>query len=497
MSSEWKRFLADDSDETQWLERFLELTDAERAAWLEQLQAADAARWEPLLRNSARTLTAAPLDADCPPDVWANAVSGAYRRLPDDSSLRYWLLLILNRNDSAEELETLAELLGNQPPQDPNVVAAVISRLMQRPPAEPQRLFPRLLDGLAHRQVAAAVLDLANYYVRRGLLAEHPAAESREALGRLLATLVSEMKAITYQAPEKPIPSEQINESVALCVALCESLGRVAGPKQLDALRAASELTHRRIRVAAAAGLARHGDDDGKQTLLKMAAEPVARLQALQWAEELGFRDQVADEHRTPEAIAESQLAFWLSQPTQFGMPPTRMEKVAERQLHWPGFDQPQRFWLWRFEYQVGDSRFANRAISGGSTQAVAADLSELSVDDCFALFAGFDIEHEEVYVTTAANWSAGHEREAGRLGAMIRAAGYEDFQPQLLSSFFGETSVAGPAAYQGRAVVVVSNGRELLARPRGNPQRPLTADDMVALQRGQAVLQTFNREES
>ena len=56
------------------------------------------------------------------------------------------------------------------------------------------------------------------------------------------------------------------------------------------------------------------------------------------------FREEIDDEHQTPEAIAEAELCVWLSEPAQFAMAPSRMELLDARTLYWPGFDDPVQF---------------------------------------------------------------------------------------------------------------------------------------------------------
>ena len=67
----------------------------------------------------------------------------------------------------------------------------------------------------------------------------------------------------------------------------------------------------------AAAALARLGDEDGKQELVALAAEPVARLRVLAYARELNLLDEVEENYRSPVAEAEAELCAWLAEPTR------------------------------------------------------------------------------------------------------------------------------------------------------------------------------------
>ena len=63
------------------------------------------------------------------------------------------------------------------------------------------------------------------------------------------------------------------------------------------------------VQSEAAGALARLGDDQGKVRLLELLKEPAARLRVIQYAEELGFGEEVESEFRTANAASEAELA--------------------------------------------------------------------------------------------------------------------------------------------------------------------------------------------
>ena len=76
--------------------------------------------------------------------------------------------------------------------------------------------------------------------------------------------------------------------------------------------------------MEAAASLARLGEEAGVETLIALAAEPVVRLHALAYADELDLTDQIDSDYMTDVAKAEGKLALWLSHEQQMGIPPTK-----------------------------------------------------------------------------------------------------------------------------------------------------------------------------
>jgi len=96
-------------------------------------------------------------------------------------------------------------------------------------------------------------------------------------------------------------------------------------------LTEAMQLKHRRVQTEAAGALARLGDELGTEHLIALVNEPSARLRVIAYADELGMGDRIDDRFRTVESTAEAEMALWLSQPSQMGVPPTLVETIDQR----------------------------------------------------------------------------------------------------------------------------------------------------------------------
>ena len=207
---------------------------------------------------------------------------------------------------------------------------------------------------------------------------------------------------------------------VALAVALCDALALIGDKSATGKLYQALRVGHRRLRTEAAAALASSERSEGKAELVKLAAEPIARLRVLAYADEIGIRDQIEPQYVTPEARAEAELCVWLAEPTQYGVPPTSCELFDHRQQHWPGFDDPVDCFLFQFQYVVtldsGEQSFSNIGMAGPLVHAFVADLGDLPAEDIYAAFAGWHAQHEDIREFDVARLSKSEQLEVERL---------------------------------------------------------------------------------
>ena len=127
-----------------------------------------------------------------------------------------------------------------------------------------------------------------------------------------------------------------MEDSVDLAVALCDACALLGDTLAIGKLRQALPLRHRRLRTEAAAALARLGDEEGLESLVSLAAEPICRLRVLAFAEELGLLDRVEPQHRTLAAQAESELALGWPSRDRWGLS-ARLELIDERTHSGPG----------------------------------------------------------------------------------------------------------------------------------------------------------------
>jgi hypothetical protein len=289
--------------------------------------------------------------------------------------------------------------------------------------------------------------------------------------------------------------SQIVAQSVSLIVSICDALGLIGDPKAIGKLNQVLTLRHRRLRTEAAAALARLGDENGRQVLLSLAAEPIARLRVLAYCDELGIDDEIDERFTTPVARAEADLACWLAQPTQMGFPPSELEWIDSRSWYWPGYDEPVDCHLFRFTYEMsgGEFFFTGIGIAGPLCHAFEADLADLPPDDIYAIFAGWQTEHEEIGEFDVEQWTSSQRVEASRLERRLRDNEYESIEPRMLGIFFGERSLIAHAVLNGQPGVAVATLDEVQWLANQGRRRPLGPREAYCLFKGRRLLRAFN----
>ena len=461
------------------------------------LEEAQESRLKPLLTALVQRRRNTPsADADLQDEVVA-----VYRHLGPSSPSRGALLAWLAAGDSNIELAQLADLLVDDPPTDDADVVQALAPLFGRPDLPVAPLFPRLLAALAHVPLAAAVLDLANYIARQHPEREHPAAtrkhELMQMLGRLIGLLAHmEESPLTPGESAREI-SRRVQNSVALAVSLCDALALIGDEAAVTKLYPALALGHRRLKTEAAAALARLGNERGREELVALAAEPVARLRVLAYAEELGFFDRIDPLFRSAQARAEAELTVWLAEPTQFGLPPQSLELVDHRRLFWPSYSEPIDCFLFRFTYAmtVHDQEriYSSIGIAGPLAHAFTADLADLPPGDIYAAFAGWQAEHAEIKEYDAEKLSRTGRTEAARLKRRLHDAGYEAIVPRLFGEFFGVKVLVAECSQAKLAGVAVVDADDILFFPARRVRRSIGIREAWCIYKGRKLLRTFN----
>jgi hypothetical protein len=443
-----------------------------------------------------------PPQADASADAQlAGNVVALYRHLGPKSLARGALLAWLAVGGSEVELAELANLLVDDPPTDDADVVQALAPLFRREDLPVAALFPRLLDALAHVPLATAVLDLANHICRRQLAPQHPAAvrkgELIDMLGRLIG-LLAQLEESPQAAAQSPREiSLRVQQSVALAVALCDALALIGDEAAIAKLHPALALGHRRLKTEAAAALARLGDKRGKEELIDLAAEPVARLRVLAYAKELGILDQIDPLYRSPQARAESELTVWLAEPTQFGLPPQSCELIDHRRQFWPSFAEPVDCFLFRFTYAMTvndeEKSYTSIGIAGPLAHAFTADLADLPPADIYAAFAGWQAEHAEIKEYDVEKLSRSGRTEVARLARRLHDAGYEAIEPRLLGEFFGVKVLVAECTQGKLTGVAVADSQDILFFAARRPQRSIGIREAWCIYKGRKLLKTFN----
>lgn len=425
-----------------------------------------------------------------------------YRHLGPPSRARAQILPWLALGAEAE-LRSLADLLVEDPPRDEEDVLLALTPLFQSQTLPVEALFPRLLDALSHPLLAAGVLDLANFVLRQKLVKQHPAVAMGTQLTELLGHLVGTLGKLTEQAPsdnESMVEiGRQVAQSVSLAVSLCDALALIGDQLAVGKLHQAMDLGHRRLRTEAAAALARLGKSHGKEELIRLAAEPVARLRVLAYAKELGLEDKISPDFRTPQARAEAELTVWLAEPTQFGLPPTKCELFDQRQQFWPGFRESVECFLFRFTYELtvddASRTYSNIGIAGPLAHAFTADLADLSPDDIYAAFAGWHAQHGDIREYEVARLSKSEQMEVVRLERRLHDAGYREIQAVQMGYFFGEKALIAQASRESIPGIAIADFSDISFFPIRNVRKALGPREAYSIYKGRKLLKTFNRQ--
>lgn len=431
---------------------------------------------------------------------FAELLDELYRQTPPGLPLAcLWLMWMgLVGTEAADEIWSRA--LVERPPQSMGALSWAFQPFFSRPQLATSVTGRLLEQGLGDPVVAPAILDLFNFRARRKIDVPHAALDHGARLSGLLRSIVHQM----HRIEEGNLPagvtadeiSRNVNHSVALSVALCDALGLCRFGEAEGPLRQALELKHRRIRTEAAGALARMDIQAGHEVLVQLAAEPVARLRVLAYADEMGLLDRIPADQQSARARAESRLAIWLAEPGQMGMAPTRMELIEQRQLSWPGYEDPQDCFLFRFHY---GNQYSGQGISGPCVHAFAFDTDWMTPVELFAAFAGWQTEHESCFRVSPEEF---RRREPGQARQLEREledcaadeTGIEASQPVLAGHLPGDWILLAEGTRAGARGMVAVDGRI----PRWYPepdQSPLDPEVIWLVELGRRLLDRFNPE--
>ncbi len=396
-----------------------------------------------------------------------------------------------------ESLGALVASLATNPPRQWIDSAQVLSPLMQQDDWPVDAIFPAALDCLQYPALASPLLDLANYVYRTNRVSTHPAAQRLPMLNSLLGEVTSRLSRFEENPRSfgEDVDSVQatLGEAVALAVSLCDTVGLIRDESSIGKLNQTIELRHRRVQCEAAGSLAALGDDLGKKRLLELTADPAARLRAIHYADELGFGSLVDDHFRTEESTSEAEMALWLSQPQQMGVPPTTVEVIDSKRMLWPSFHDPVDIHLVRFEYNFGDRTYSNVGITGPVAFAMSTDVANLPLDDIYAMYAGWHAEHPEIFSVAADQFNEAQTRAIETFQKHLAHLGYAEIKVALLGFFLDEQAGVFTAVRDGTECVVVTDGLETIDHPISGRMRPLSPDDLFNLYKGRKMLRTFN----
>lgn len=426
-------------------------------------------------------------------------VADLYQKSPADSPLRNLLLSLLVGHDSEQGLEAWFQLVCNAPPSTSQNIQLAFGPLTQNRTAE---LSTAMMDQLvasapANVPLATAIYELANHQFRQEETFEHPLEDRADSLTDLLGTLVGRLAQVEEgNLPNDGSPetiAQTIQDSVSLIIAIMDAMSLIKHEPAVGKFNQAFKLRHRRIQVEAATALARMDDEEGKQALVALAQHPAVRPRVIAYAEELGIESEISLEHQGPIAVAESELALWLSQPDQMGFAPTNMELAEQRELYWPSYEDPLTCFLFSYEYGSGDQAYRNVGISGPLTHAFTADLGPLSPADQFSAFAGWQTVTDEIFMVAIGRAEEMLAGETDRLRRRMADTPLDDPVERVLASFFGEyvLVVSGNRDGEPGTMIVQLDQNDWIEQ--GNPQLPIEWHLALDIWKGRKLLTNFN----
>ncbi len=406
-------------------------------------------------------------------------------------------LQILAAQGDSHSLEVLCDFLKRAIVEDEQGVAIALSPLFQWPPQQLASVFAWIGEDIWRPQLLGALLDLAGHAWRKRKLKQHPLTHQAARLRELLSGTVGRLARLEENPQQfgDDVASIQkvLNSAIALTVSLCDGLGLIGDQSAEAQLNQALSLSHRRIQTEAAGALARLGKANGRERLVQLAQDPASRLRALAYSDELNIDDPELAQWREPVAMAEAEAVSWLADHERFGVPPAELELVDQRTLYWPSYEDPQNCCLFRFTYHFAQGDLSNLIVAGPLTYAFQADLRSLEMDDVYAVFAGWQAEHEDIYEVPAHLFNSAQRSEAQRLLDGPDHAGIDELKPIALTFFFGERAVLALGQRDGQPVCTVSDGLEMVTMPCDKRPTSFSPDLVLALYRGRKLLRSFN----
>jgi len=424
-------------------------------------------------------------------------LSQLYLAISEESPLRHLPLAVLASQRDAESMRHFADLIVEHPLARPEALVEVFAPLLRSREADLSPLFPRLLDALQHPAAAAVVLDVANYLSVTGQIPQHPAEIRRDQLLELFSRLIEQLErfeesSATYGVKDLEA-AQTVTESIGLAISLSYALSLMNEARAVGGLNRMMDLSHRRLRVEAAAALARLQEQAGVEALVSLASEPSVRLTVLAYAQEQGLLEKIDPQFRSDEARAEAELVRVLSEPSHYGYPPGECELLDSRELSWPSYDEPVECYLFQFRYALPSGEHTNIGIAGPATHAFASDLSELPPELIYAAFAGWQTEHEEIQEIEIDPANRHQATEIQRFTRRLCDRGLVEVTPAFIGVFFGARSLIAEAKYDGKAGFAIVSEVDFAWLPQLRSSRSISPELAYSIYKGQQLLRTFN----
>jgi hypothetical protein len=116
-----------------------------------------------------------------------------------------------------------------------------------------------------------------------------------------------------------------------------------------------------------------------------------------------------------------------------------------------------------------------------------------MPIDDIYSVFAGWHVQHDEIYEVPCEHLNSSQQAEVRRLEKMLADKDVEQIETLALTFFFGERAVLSLGIRNSSKICAVTDSLETILFPINSGPASMTPDLVLALYRGRKMLRTFN----
>lgn len=387
--------------------------------------------------------------------------------------------------------------LVEDPPANSTGIPLFFAPLLKREGALATTVFPELLAAMAQPELATAIIDLANFYYRNKSVRPHPAATRVTPLANLLSQATQRLLQIEQAPAALGLPAAQlsavINDSVGLITAISDALALIGDRTVVGKIFPGLEVKHRRVQLESAHALAALGEEEGKQALVGLAEQAVVRRRVIAYAKALNIEQRIDPKFTTAAALAETELTLWLSHPQQMGFAPLETKLVDQRTQFWPGFEAAVECFLIEYRYPFAEKVYQNVGLVGPITHSFSVDLHPLPVDDIYAVFAGWQVKHPEIFAVEKTDWTPHQSGTVARLRRRMSDQSLLVKQDVVLGHCLGQWVLVSRAVKSERDGWAVADSEQCLWLPDDAGFTNFDASLVWYLFLGRLLLKQFN----
>ncbi len=120
-------------------------------------------------------------------------------------------------------------------------------------------------------------------------------------------------------------------------------------------------------------------------------------------------------------------------------------------------------------------------------------DLADLPIFDIYSVFAGWHVQHEEIFEVPVERWTAANKRQAEPLQRALDDQGFHSSRPLWLGHFLGEVCLVAEVSRDNTLGVAVTDGLETISYYRRGRSRPIGPVEAYSIYKGRKMLRSFN----